>query len=364
MKKAIIHCGLHKTGTSAIQDFLFENKQSIYEETEYKVFTTNIDGREFPKNLSTWVDHNNVNRYSATVRPLLYNSLSRYSQDDKTVIISSEAFSWLLDENEIKSFHDNLMKIFDDVIILFYLRRQDKLAISHFCQRSKSYHREGTFYQTVHNSALPILDDNAIKYLDYNKRISQFVTHFGSKNVKIRIFEREHLVGNDVVEDFKKYLGINLPHKKNVQNKAYGLEQVKFHECLINKKLKQNSIIAKVGNNIKSTRKVSCNKQEGILFYDFFKSSNIKLSETLYNRSNDLFDNDFSMYNEDYEFSWKANDVEKIIESLILTLNPLDEIINNENLKLITRLSESIKKSNPDDYERLISLSNNIKKYI
>jgi len=336
MRKLVVHCGLHKTGSSAIQDFLFDNAQLINNSKNYKLFSENKKGSVQSRNLSSWVDHSSVNQSSARVHKEFYTSLLASAENNKTLIVSSEAFSWLLEDNEVMSFYDNLKTIFDEIKVIFYLRRQDKLALSHFSQRAKAYHREGTFYSTTEKNFLPYMDSNAKKYFDYNNRINLFCNNFGEENIIVRIFDKADLKNGDVVEDFKGLLQLDIPHKKKLQNKAFGFEQVKFHEELIKRHIPQSSLLWKVATNINSTRKVSCNKSEAFNFYMQFDGGNKELNKRLKISSTpNLFDMDFSNYPLVYDFNWKVTDINKIIDSSIASINHYDYILSPKVIDLI-----------------------------
>jgi hypothetical protein len=88
----------------------------------------------------------------------------------------------------------------DTIRIVIYIRRQDEAHISWYNQVVKAQGYSGTIGQSI--------QDN-FELWDYQTQLEKWTHVFGQKNIIVRPYEKEQLVGNDVRKDFLKLLDIS-----------------------------------------------------------------------------------------------------------------------------------------------------------
>ncbi|XOV79158.1 MAG: hypothetical protein ACFHVJ_19950 [Aestuariibacter sp.] len=200
MKKLILHIGSHKTGTSAIQKALVENKRAL-KKNGWRLFHQMPNGKSYPKgSCSSWVDFEGSGEFfKASVNENLFDELGKLPGSH---ILSSEELSWLFDEDQISLFCQNLKSIYDQITVIVYLRRQDKQLVSHYQQGFKFTHSTARRFFGNEISPLPNYSERFDKYLDYFTRIGFWAKSVGESNLKVRIFEPEYLHNDGVVADF------------------------------------------------------------------------------------------------------------------------------------------------------------------
>ncbi len=186
MKKNILlfHIGTHKTGTTSLQRFLYENNKVLqkynwsYPYLDTAGITIWTNGRKL-----TW-DEGKNKRWS-----MIKKELQEYN-----VIISDEEFWYypqkLLDIlSTAQEFHEN-------VKVIVYLRRQDRLVESMYNQDVKTLSEHESIMSYMNNRmGLPN------NYLDNLEKISEKI---GRKNIIVRVYEKEQFAGDrkDIFSDF------------------------------------------------------------------------------------------------------------------------------------------------------------------
>lgn len=186
--RVIIHIGLHKTGTSAIQEFCAQNRNQLLDQaidyTEIGLHETghHILSHKWPG----WLDESSFSEASDSA----WDRLADYARadDGKTVLISSENFCGLGNK---KYFEESLSFIRDKlseakVEIIAYVRRQDDFAESLF--------KQGVRGQDFCYSIDEFIGDLPAIF-DYFETFSIWAKYFGKENVSVRFFEPEHFLG-------------------------------------------------------------------------------------------------------------------------------------------------------------------------
>lgn len=132
-------------------------------------------------------------------------------------LFSSEMFFWLYDPAEIQRlgqyFHDR----FDEISVIVYLRRQDKLALSH--RKQVIYGAVAKDFYGLEVSALPHPKPHFDRYFDYHAKLALWAEAFGRQTLVVRRFEPDALVGGDVLADFAQIIGVpelRVPVRENV----------------------------------------------------------------------------------------------------------------------------------------------------
>lgn len=190
MKKQIfIHIGFGKTGTSAIQEYLFFNrrKNSYY----------------YPKiGLKNKAHHNlatlNQGSFSKQHRQLyakLVKDISKCDAETK-IIISSENFCFTRPDY-IRDIYYYLQSF--DVRVVFYIRNQVDLIQSSYLQMQKI----GLDY----GESIEHFFEIYAQSFNFMERINPWTEYFGTENIITRLYD-ERVTGVDVCKDFLNLIGI------------------------------------------------------------------------------------------------------------------------------------------------------------
>lgn len=263
-----LHIGLHKTGTTFIQKNLKKNSIVLREK-----------GVQFnPAELYDFV--------CGRVKEGEFNLNGAFSQAISSVVVSREQLSWRASFDEIK-YLSVLEKYFSKVNVVLYLRRQDKLAISHKHQGLKN---------TVHNSykeneiygldegALPTI--NYIQYLDYYRRYNLWGKLFGFQNIIIKDFDLEVRRENLLESFYRMFLNDldGIEFFSDGRNESLGgaqCEVLKFYrKKLLLKEISVShykKICKLVKESVDDSTKLIPSRKQAEEFYSAYHESNEKL---------------------------------------------------------------------------------------
>lgn len=324
MKKLILHIGNHKTGTTTIQWWLFENKKRFEEYGISCFFDSSSD--KIKKNSMNYFDHSQVSTYGVKIKSGLVQALKLNPKEK--ILMSSEAFSWIFEKKELQKFKKELENYFNDIKIVVYIRRQDRQAISHYQQGCRAYGVEGKFY-SGNFTALPIIDHNAIKYLDYDKRLSIWGDVFGDENIDIRVFDRTLLKNGDIVSDFAEYLRVDdsLMTKPKEKNISLGFEETKVNHLMREAGLSEKRLFNNLVNQeVESSYKMLPSKKEAKEFYETFLLSNRRLNKRFkVNKNINIFDDNFNLYPDISKQHWTEDSANKVFSTIFSIANMVSD---------------------------------------
>jgi len=221
MKTLFVHIGVHKTGSTAIQKFLYQNREKLL--NEYNLYYPELKDDTF------FFQHNALVKIAneGKMEDFL-NILNEYSGKAENVLISSETFSdhakGLVGLKEAK-------KIFDRIKIIVYFRRQDTWLESFYKQSVQEYRFRitGTFHEWMYD----FLNGNIDWYpIDWYKFIQPWDAAFGTENIIIRPYEKSQYVGGTIQSDFCSIFDIPFQDlqetKAEIHNISLGLEATDF----------------------------------------------------------------------------------------------------------------------------------------
>ncbi len=218
--KAIVHIGMHKTGTSSIQASFAKTPPVGF------AYYTMVG-----PNLNMWArtmfEEDAVRRsLNAQTKQLSDEQLAEQCQQeiDKTdaflkscdqdaVILSAERFTYMSDE-AVARFADWLKSRFDSIEVYAYVRDPMGFCRSSLQQRIKA-----------------ISPDLAtrIDFPNYRNRFEKFETHFGKDNIHYRLFRRDRLKEHNVVPDFADWIGSSYGNEDIVsENEGMSIEAMSF----------------------------------------------------------------------------------------------------------------------------------------
>lgn len=349
MKNLFLHIGCHKTGTTSIQIACVQNKP-ILQQQGFDFFNIGAKGNEIRNgNTSSWVSrgeeyydeiyHGRGEKIMKSKELALELSKSKYDN----VIMSAEHFSWMIDTNNISELKRELSEFFN-VKIICYIRRQDKLIISHFQQSSSNNDSPSYYYYQGGCLSLPYMRTNYDEYLDYNYRLSKWIDVFGADNVIVKVFEREYLKDGDAIVDFLSIFGIDTDVIKKVNtNESKGFERTKIGHLLNSSKLK-NKLEKVIRDGTDNSGRMLPSRRDAYELYQKYRQSNIELNKKLNisEKFEDIFDSDFSNYPESSKDRWTEESANLAITNIFNALSTVDIDIDVDLLRDSAVALESI----------------------
>ncbi|MEH6585334.1 MAG: hypothetical protein V7720_02190 [Halioglobus sp.] len=195
-----IHGGMHKTGSSAIQRYL-------YEHLDHPTFEYLSAGRPNASNIVLEAFHSrlgDIPRYKTrmqtqeALQSLRVNARNRFKKrmaltQKPNVILSAESFS-LLNKDECTSLMAEVSKVFSVVKLVLYIRPVRPRVESAFQQKLKI-----RFVELEHK-VRP----------SFRQRIAKYDDIFGKENVIIRAYDPSNFPGGSVINDFLAVVGLNI----------------------------------------------------------------------------------------------------------------------------------------------------------
>ncbi|MAG87375.1 MAG: hypothetical protein CMB97_08435, partial [Flavobacteriaceae bacterium] len=228
-----IHIGHHKTGTTSLQWSLKQSEQQLAD-ANVNFLTSNGSGN------SSELISVNANRSCIVAKPQksFYELIANAKQGN--AVISAEHLSFIEDEKEISELFNFSKKYFDEVKVICYLRRQDKLAISLKQQAAKQPYYGASPSSAIcgHDteSMMPKFTFTLLKYLDFKTKIEKWREVFGSNNVILRVYDKKVLEEGCVCKDFSSIIGLKKPLKSLNINEGLGVVKTKVKHFLLETK--------------------------------------------------------------------------------------------------------------------------------
>lgn len=195
-RKAIVHIGMHKTGTTAIQVFATSNQAALRQAGLY-----------WPDEFPAGAEYVGAHHYIAWGLQGQQDTLARYGygadfiaatrqrlqrRPEADLLLSTENFDDL-DAGQIAALA-TLLEGFD-VHIVLYLRRQDDFLQAMYQTEVVHFGRTSTITDS--------LDDPR---LDYYALVRRWADRFGKDKVSVRVYEPGQLVQDNSVVDFLSVL--------------------------------------------------------------------------------------------------------------------------------------------------------------
>jgi glycosyltransferase involved in cell wall biosynthesis/predicted O-methyltransferase YrrM len=199
-----LHIGLHKTGTSAIQQFLLENSK-ILKQNKYLYPEAGVEAAAH--HLLPWTlndehpEYKNAEKSTEVIWSEIENEIKE-SQCDK-IILSSEDFSSIYKIENLEKLRQ-LTKDYHTKIVV-YLRRQDQLLQSQYREMVKQpgSRISHTIQEFTQNEPW------IWHFLDYEQRLKDWADVFGKENIIVRVYEKGQLP-QGIFVDFCNAVGLSL----------------------------------------------------------------------------------------------------------------------------------------------------------
>ena len=197
----LLHIGMSKTGTSALQKFLYNNMENLKKYGwSYPDLKTVIGTAE-----SYYVAYQNAsvlyrekNRLDVFSENWVYSwEFIKKELEEYNVILSSE----LIFEFGAEQFIKEVKKQYDNLKVIIYLRRQDLFFESYWAQLIKSDGYTNKFEESRQEL------EHYFNYLDLLNLISNII---GKENLIVRVYEKGQFRGDrsDIFSDFFDVAGI------------------------------------------------------------------------------------------------------------------------------------------------------------
>jgi len=334
-RKLIIHIGSHKTGTSSIQSSLFGHCGDL-EKQGFTLYNYNLDGSLRQNgNADPWICFEPGSHLEARIREGLAQELRALAGN---VLISSAHFSWIFDESELHSFHDQLKDDFDEFKIVAYVRRQDQQAVSHYQQGSEFNAVDAARYYDGGCRALPPCRGHFQQYLNYFQKLGMWGNVFGDANMIVRVIDEEFLRDGDIVANFFAAVSLDIKVAAPHQNESRSFEQTKLGHLMNRMKVPgqlRKSLLCYSGGS----GKFQPAREDARAFYQHFRQSNKQLNEKYaINGNTCLFNEDFDMYPVESQDTWTEDSANQAILNLLEGVNHLPAL-DSRDLRFLGKVS-------------------------
>jgi hypothetical protein len=203
LRNLVLHIGVAKTGSTALQKFLQGNRELLARHGFYYPATGEAGNGQMdfaktfvhtpPATMVMPADPDGVRR----------SMLAELQPVADTVLISSEVFARADNPAEIRALFPAV-----PVKVICYLRRQDRRAESQYNQLVKLKGETASFQEFLPR----------IRVLDYRKLLDPWAEAFGQDAIVVRVYQRDRLPVWSIVPDFLQQIGV--PHPPNVAVRA------------------------------------------------------------------------------------------------------------------------------------------------
>ncbi len=213
--KIVIHVGMHKTGSTAIQEYFLRNH---FQGVSYTPWTgSNLCGLF----ILLFQDEILLHQYHgfraqgpeflaqlSEMRHLWLDKIVRFLEQsgDQTVIFSAEDISWPGFSSATAKMADFFRRFTDQIQVVGYVREPRSFAVS-------------AFQQYLKDGGLKGLDVEKL-WPHYRGRFERLDDLFGRENVVLKRYDRDALVGHGVVSDFASLIGVSGPSGVDIDANA------------------------------------------------------------------------------------------------------------------------------------------------
>lgn len=346
-RRAIIHVGTEKTGTTSLQNVLAENRNwlrghgILFPSSAGKVNHTRLVAAAEDKgvidNIKAHimaVRHETEDALRNNFRAAFRRELAS-NQPWHTVVLSSElVHSRLHNQSEIETLLSFVSDFVEDITILAVLRRQDQLAVSRFSTAIRAGHTgfDDVFEDISEHAYFWLPPDRNISdfqyYYDYENLVKRFAPFVSDSDLDLRLY---HVDGGrtDPVQIISEVLDLDLHGPAAgfpALNPAMSAE-AQFVIGQINRRIPSHLPTGKRDQRyIELKRRIekelagparTVSRAEAEMFQKRFEQSNEALRVRFFPERPTLFDHDFSMYPETVQYDDFATRLEPVISQYV-----------------------------------------------
>lgn len=309
--KLILHIGTEKTGSTSIQQALAADREAL---AARGILYPRLFGRPNHTQLAIAAADPNPNNVQQLVElqrqgvdhPGYQARLAECLREEKAsgrfdqMIVSSEHFhSRLTKPDAIQRLFHILGIAPQDTRIVVYLRRQDRLAVSHYSTKLKLGSTDEIFQV---GKELPY-------YFCFDRLLANWAGFVDPSRISVRLFEMGRMTGGDVVSDFYDVAGLGLaPSRQPRANRSLSQQQALFlrrfndifPQVVDGRINEERGPVLKVIRNVGLGESFRPPREAAEAFYTLYRSGNAEV-RARYLQDLDrptLFDEDFSEYPE------------------------------------------------------------------
>jgi hypothetical protein len=212
MKTCILHIGTEKSGSTALQSWLYQNSQSLSENGIYLSHSLGFPNNRsfasyFAQTLDEWCFKNRI--HDSNQKDLYFTSfefdlrkelLLALRRHNVVVITSEHLHSRVTKKDEILGIRDFLLSVFDKVIVVCYFRPQSQMALSLYSTSLKFGHTKNL------DDFMGEVSPNSY-YYNFERIAENWSSVFGNENCVFKIYSPKTLKMNNIIIDFIEFLG-------------------------------------------------------------------------------------------------------------------------------------------------------------
>jgi hypothetical protein len=210
--RCVVHIGSEKTGTTSIQNYFGKNRDALLQEGFWYPRCLAYEDGNVHRRFSDYARAGDETGVEGAFREELASAAGAGAH---TAVISSEFLhSTVRKSSGVERARTFLAAHFENIRIVYYARRQDRLIVS---MHSTSV--RGGF--TSDPSALSVYERKGHHYFDHLEVCDLWAAGFGRENLVCRIYERDRLANQDVIDDFSTVIGLPIDtNRKHVSANA------------------------------------------------------------------------------------------------------------------------------------------------
>lgn len=215
MRNLYLHIGFHKTGSSALQECLADNRQALQ---EAGFFYPHSLGNKYPAHVDfSWALNDRPPAWSGFSAADAEHVVALYQEQIEAagcenIIMSSEDFVLL--ESNAESI-ERLREFFSafSVKVIAYVRNPVDFIVSLYSHAVRS--------RAVMCDVFEYVDSHFnFRSADYAVRLQPWVKVFGRESIVVRPYDKNEFVNNNIVDDFASIIGFQgeLTQKERTSN--------------------------------------------------------------------------------------------------------------------------------------------------
>ena len=240
MKTLYLHIGVHKTGSTSIQDFLFKNAKLL--ENQGYFYPTGGSYYHRPSSSQSLLALSLLEKKPSHLSNIIFTKAGCIKDIQKdiegsrseNIIVSSEHFRHMNSLDQIIELKNVFLPVVDYIKVIVYLRRQDLVVESAWTQKIKTGSLSISFEDYVDYTI--DFADKVYDHFDYNGLLENFSKVFGVDNLFVRVFEKGQLHQGCVVMDFLNLIGIKqLKDSIKRLNEAPSIERIEVIRSIVGK---------------------------------------------------------------------------------------------------------------------------------
>ena len=211
---AYIHIGLEKTGTTTLQEFFYLNRETLQKDNIYYPSSpgarnhTDLAAYAFDKTLGDLIIQKNIQTdelkqaFRTAFKKSFDSEITALNKKQNLLVSCEHLSSRVFSKDEIRK----LLSLFTELgylpKVIVYLRRQDQYLLS-------------TYSTWLKCGATAELNKNAYKRkrYDYLTLLEMWGELLEVENLIVKIFEKNRMYKNDLIQDFLKILNVTNTEK-------------------------------------------------------------------------------------------------------------------------------------------------------